>query len=60
MLLRSPRVLGVAGYSEAAARAAFVRSQLQQPLLHGPQGQEPLLMLGSQDLHEPAPYKFCA
>ncbi|WIA18908.1 hypothetical protein OEZ85_003580 [Tetradesmus obliquus] len=32
----SPRVLGVAGYSEAAARAAFVRSQLQQPLLHGP------------------------
>lgn len=35
-LLSSPRVLEAAGYSEAAAKASWIRSQLQQPLLGGP------------------------
>lgn len=44
----SPRVLGAAGYSEAAARAAWVRSQLQQPLLGGPDALVHMDLLGPE------------
>jgi hypothetical protein len=39
-------VLEAAGYSEAAARAPWVRSQLQRPLLEGP---DALLTIDQED-----------
>jgi hypothetical protein len=56
-LLCSPRVLEVAGNSEAAAKASWVRSQLQRPLLGG---QDALLSIDADDWNAATAATFTA